>query len=155
MLFGAIKSKSRLGLFNATAFLVGAVTLLLIPPSTMYILPELVQANYGFFSGISLAFSEILGQPQISIMSAIASFLAFTYTYHYLNWFSKTSIIEWHKVSVRRAFVIGFLYAGAVGLYLYDYSLGLTVLLSLSFLHVVLEFPLNFRSMQGLLKELS
>lgn len=28
----------------------------------------------------------------------IQSLIAFAYTYHYLNWFSKTSIIKWHEV---------------------------------------------------------
>jgi hypothetical protein len=26
----------------------------------------------------------------------VQSFIAFAYTYHYLNWFSKTSIIKWN-----------------------------------------------------------
>ncbi len=83
------------------------------------------------------------------ILPSIASFLAFAYTYHYLNWFSKTSIIEWHAVTWKRALVIGILYATSVGLYLYDYATGFIVLLSLSFLHVVLEFPLNFKTIYG------
>ncbi len=28
----------------------------------------------------------------------ISRFLAFAYTYHYLNWFSKTSAIGWHRL---------------------------------------------------------
>ena len=155
MIYGAIKSKSTLGFFNATAFFVGGIILLVIPQSNIQIFPEYVAANYNFFSGIALAFSQILGQSTDMVLSAIASFLAFTYTYHYLNWFSKTNIIEWHVVSWQRAFIIGALYAVSIGLYLYDYGLGLTVLLSLSFLHVVLEFPLNFKSLQGVIKEIA
>lgn len=29
---------------------------------------------------------------------ALMSFISFSYTYHYLNWFSKTSIIGWHAI---------------------------------------------------------
>lgn len=29
---------------------------------------------------------------------SLMSFIAFAYTYHYLNWFSKTSIIGWHEI---------------------------------------------------------
>jgi len=28
--------------------------------------------------------------------------MAFAHTYHYLNWFSKASVIEWHQISSRR-----------------------------------------------------
>jgi hypothetical protein len=34
-------------------------------------------------------------------------FIAFAYTYHYLNWFSKTDIIRWHVVSQRRIAGLG------------------------------------------------
>ena len=34
---------------------------------------------------------------------AVMAFIAFAYTYHYLNWFSKTSIIRWHEIPRARA----------------------------------------------------
>ena len=46
----------------------------------------------------------------------------------------------------------GLLWLGSVGLYAYDYYTGLQALLLLSLLHVFLEFPLNFRSVQGIIK---
>lgn len=70
-------------------------------------------------------------------------FLAFAYTYHYLNWFSKTGIIGWHKVSMTRGVGIIVLYILAVSLYVYDYTLGFIVLGGLSLGHVILEFPLD------------
>ncbi|MCU1350437.1 MAG: hypothetical protein JWO56_3467, partial [Acidobacteria bacterium] len=73
----------------------------------------------------------------------------FAYTYHYLNWFSKTSIIKWHEVSRRRALAIGLLWAAAVGVYAYDYSIGIGVLYLLSMLHVLLEFPLDHQTLAG------
>lgn len=149
MIFGALKAKSSLGFINSFLFFVGGIVLFLLPQSDIQIFPSYVEAHYAFFGGIADAFGQMLSLPVQTVLPAIASFLAFTYTYHYLNWFSKTSIIEWHAVSWKRAFIIGMLYAISVGLYLYDYTLGFVVLLSLSFLHVVLEFPLNFKSIQG------
>jgi len=80
-------------------------------------------------------------------------FIAFAYLYHYLNWFSKTEVIRWHKVpKLRFAAVIG-LWLVACGLYAYDYSLGLSFLFFLSFSHVLLEFPLNIVSIIGIGQE--
>lgn len=150
MLFGALKSRSQLGYLNTALFAIGALALLWLPASSWQLFPSYVDAHYDFFGPIALAFGELLAIPTETVLPAIASFLAFTYTYHYLNWFSKTSIIEWHAISWQRSLVIGILYAISIGLYLHDYALGFIVLLSLSFLHVVLEFPLNFKSMAGI-----
>jgi len=80
-------------------------------------------------------------------------FIAFAYLYHYLNWFSKTEVIRWHKVpKLRFVLVIG-LWLTACGLYAYDYALGLSFLFFLSFSHVLLEFPLNIVSIVGIGKE--
>lgn len=79
--------------------------------------------------------------------------MGFAYTYHYLNWFSKTRIINWHKVSRARVGVLTVLYLGAVSIYAVNYQLGYTVLVSLSLAHVVLEFPLNFKTIGCLLRD--
>ncbi|MFM7565595.1 MAG: hypothetical protein ACKO4K_02495 [Flavobacteriales bacterium] len=81
-------------------------------------------------------------------------FIAFAYLYHYLNWFSKTEVIRWHKVPKVRFIAVIMLWLAACGFYLYDYSLGLSVLFFLSFTHVLLEFPLNMVSIVGIGKEI-
>lgn len=81
--------------------------------------------------------------------------LALAYLYHYLNWFSKVELIGWAKVSPGRGLVILALWVGAVAVYFDNYLTGFTLLLILSFMHVVLEFPLNhrsFREIGGLLR---
>ena len=88
---------------------------------------------------------------QIGIM--LMRFIAFAYLYHYLNWFSKTEIIQWHKVPKVRFIAVIILWLAACGFYLYDYGLGLNVLFFLSFTHVLLEFPLNIVSIVGIGKE--
>src|SRR6185369_6487797 len=40
-------------------------------------------------------------------LAAIGRFLGFAYTYHYLNWFSKTGIIGWHRIGRGRGAAIG------------------------------------------------
>jgi hypothetical protein len=55
-------------------------------------------------------------------------------------------VIGWAQISPTRAAAILSLWIGAVALYFQNYLLGFAVLLTLSFMHVVLEFPLNHRS---------
>ena len=80
-------------------------------------------------------------------------FIAFAYMYHYLNWFSKTEVIRWHKVPKIRFIAVLLLWLTACALYAYNYSLGLSFLFFLSFTHVLLEFPLNMVSIVGIGKE--
>jgi hypothetical protein len=80
-------------------------------------------------------------------------FIAFAYTYHYLNWFSKTEIIRWHKVPKIRFIAVLVLWITSMVIYSIDYALGLQVLFFLSFCHVLLEFPLNWTSIVGIGKE--
>jgi hypothetical protein len=80
-------------------------------------------------------------------------FIAFAYTYHYLNWFSKTEVIRWHKVPKARFIAVIVLWVISLILYGVNYSLGLRWLYFLSFCHVLLEFPLNMVSITGIAKE--
>lgn len=84
----------------------------------------------------------------------VQRFIAFAYTYHYLNWFSKTEIIKWHKVPIRALMLSIGIWLTSVALYIWDYKIGLIALFFLSLLHVFLEFPLNIRSLQGIGQEL-
>ncbi len=81
-------------------------------------------------------------------------FISFAYLYHYLNWFSKTKIIGWHEVSKQRLAVVGIIWAAAIVLYAIDYDLGFKALFFLSAMHVLLEFPLDFRTIIGIGLEL-
>ncbi|MFL5753633.1 MAG: hypothetical protein ACJ76F_09515 [Bacteroidia bacterium] len=81
---------------------------------------------------------------------ALERFIAFAYTYHYLNWFSKTTVIKWHEVSRNRMIIIALLWIVAVAAYFINYKLGFDVLFLLSMLHVFFEFPLNIQTIKGL-----
>ncbi len=79
--------------------------------------------------------------------------LAFAYTYHYLNWFSKNHchwLASTEELSCQQD--CGSL-VGMRRLYVIDFSLGLTVVGMLSLLHVFFEFPLNWLSIRGLTRE--
>ena len=98
-------------------------------------------------AGHALDGTALLTDP-VAIL--VARVLALAYLYHYLNWFSKVEVIGWARMSPLRGALIGAAWIGASALYFRDYLLGFTVLLLLSFLHVVLEFPLNHRSFREL-----
>ncbi len=103
-------------------------------------------------AGIAVAHDALTTHPASVLVARV---LALAYLYHYLNWFSKVEVIGWAKVSPKRGATILALWVFSVGFYFVDYVLGFVLLLALSFLHVVLEFPLNhrsFREMFGMLR---
>ena len=157
MLFGALKANSNLGLFNTLFFTAAAVGVAIGTGQPFWFSPASLelfgpfhatnQAAASLFTGFTPAAHTAL---TTDLGQALLRFTAFAYTYHYLNWFSKTSLIGWHEVPKPRAIAILVLWVGAVGLYVIDIRLGFYVLLALSFLHVVLEFPLNHLSIRGI-----
>jgi hypothetical protein len=113
-------------------------------------------SNYGHFGRLN---KISLRDQSLSIFTDRGSIIltrviAFAYTYHYINWFTKTEMIGWHRISIPRAVIIGTIWIGSVALYFYDYRLGLSWLFTLSLSHVILEFPLNQRSFVGIGREL-
>ena len=107
--------------------------------------------------------SDFLGMGAITDMKdvftnpkaiAIMRFIAFAYTYHYLNWFSKTTVIKWHEISKTRFAIIISLWLLSVAVYAYNYKVGFFALFLLSILHVFLEFPLNNQTFIGIWREL-
>jgi hypothetical protein len=85
---------------------------------------------------------------------SVMSFIAFAYLYHYLNWFSKVSVIRWHNVPRSRLMAMAALWAMMLVLCWLDYAIGLEVLYLLSITHVLLEFPLNNLTLITIVKEI-
>jgi hypothetical protein len=104
------------------------------------------QIGNTFFAGLH-SVQQLLTSPQ---GIAIGRLFAFAYTYHYLNWFIKTRIIGWATMSRQTTVLIIFLWLISLSLYAYNYLLGMALLALLSVLHVILEFPLNVRSMASI-----
>jgi hypothetical protein len=59
-------------------------------------------------------------------------------------------VIRWADISKTRLASIAAASAASTALYFYDYTFGFTVLLALSLIHVVLEFPLNSLALRQL-----
>jgi hypothetical protein len=99
-----------------------------------------------------MAINQFLYQNPAAL--ALMSFVSFSYTYHYLNWFSKTSIIRWHEIPRARTIAILAVWVISLALYGYSYVLGFAWLFFLSLAHVILEFPLNHLTIINIGKEL-
>lgn len=165
MWFGALKSGSTLGLISvACLFVCGALPFFWDPGVGSYVVSEAARNSYDVsFYDLNVQILRLfdrmgaVGEAQTLVYSSafgvsVTRFIAFAYTYHYLNWFSKTNIIQWHKVPMLNLSVVVLLWLASVGLYVWDYQTGLQALFFLSFLHVFMEFPLNVQSLLGISK---
>lgn len=165
MLYGTLNSQSKYGVIALGVYLLTIVLLVIITYPELFSggASSYVVDAYNAFAQVNLEVMNLLNinnpdvhnaiyesQAGLSIMRVIS----FAYTYHYLNWFSKTSVIGWHRVGRTKIIVTIVLWVLSVGLYLVNYRIGLLFLFGLSFAHVVLEFPLNHLTMQRLVKPL-
>lgn len=154
MVWGQRKSGSVAGWLGVGMMGVIPVLLWLLPATTF---PDAAQATYAQSNLMvtNLTLESLFGvEPGTwgNTSQRIQVFLAFAYTYHYLNWFSKTTIIGWGKELTRTSMaVMAVLWVASMGVYAWDYEMGLKVLFFVSFVHVVLELPLNARTVQSLL----
>jgi hypothetical protein len=87
--------------------------------------------------------ASILADPAAA---GVLRFFAFIYLFHYLNWFAKTELLQWHRVSRGSWAWIAALYSVSVGCYLWSFMVGFYIVNFLSMLHVFLEFPLNWHT---------
>lgn len=183
MLYGALKGKSKLGVISFFVLALMPVIIYNIdmtnPAYTVseYFNRGLRDSNFmglnqyfaNFFgvtyseqemirlNGYSSTINGAVSQTQtMGIHWQTQVFIAFAYIYHYLNWFSKTTVIKWHRnLSPKRFSIIVVVYLMAIGLYIYNYKVGFIAMFFLSFLHVLLEFPLNIVSIKGIGEEIS
>ena len=165
LLYGAMKSNSASGYASAVVMIGCSIAcLFLFPGYTGHQISDYVRESYKDFSAVNFHIINLFHLQDLSHAGAdifgviynsstgvvVMRFIAFAYTYHYLNWFSKTSVIKWHEVPKVRMAIVLILWLSAIGFYAYNYNLGLKVLFLLSFMHVYLEFPLNFHSFIGM-----
>jgi hypothetical protein len=164
MLYGALKEKSWIGMIPIFVLIACSFVIILLQPEGLaYQVSDYSRKSYIQFQELNYRLIRFFNMAHLNDVKevftsnagfVIMRFIAFAYTYHYLNWFSKTSVIKWHLVPRKTLmFTIG-LWLLSIALYAYDYNLGLKVLFFLSFLHVFLEFPLNIVSFTGIGKEM-
>ncbi|HYH07930.1 MAG TPA: hypothetical protein VEK11_12805 [Thermoanaerobaculia bacterium] len=150
VLYGALKSRSRSAIASLLIYAGCIAALLTLDVAPLAEASETLRGIYTFFEPLNQQLMTLLGFEPLPVMRLIA----FAYMYHYLNWFSKTSIIRWHDVPRMRFATILALWVAAVAIYIHDYNTGLSVLYVLSLLHVLLEFPLNHKTFAGIGSEL-
>ena len=151
ILSGAIKNKLFSGYLSLIIFLFCSVSFFLFLPEKIFGASDLKSIEIINNSGFDIL-NNLISQIFTFSSVKVQGFIAFSYTYHYLNWFSKVKIINWHQVPKKLLILLILLWIGSVGLYIYDYHLGLISLLFLSIIHVFLEFPLNFKVILTILK---
>jgi hypothetical protein len=164
ILFGALKSRSRSGVLALIVFVLCGLSFFVYAPAGLaHTVGDYARNSYSSFQTLNAELIKIFhlgtGVSVTEIYESRAGltvmrFIAFAYTYHYLNWFSKTSIIKWHEIPKSRIVIIVGLWLIALGLYGYSYQAGMLALYFLSVLHVMLEFPLNHYTFAGIGKEL-
>lgn len=150
MTLGAIRSGSRMQALLILLYLAAIAILLVAPPSAETRIPAFARVAHEYFGNVAPALGRLLGVADVRLDTRLTSLLAFVYTYHYLNWFIKAEVIRWADISRTRLAVIVAASAASTALYFYDYTFGFTVLLALSLVHVVLEFPLNSLALRQL-----
>jgi len=156
LLLGALKEHIVSGYVSFIAFLLCPLLICTLFTGYHTVPTEWAMNNYGHFSRLN---TISLRNLHLNVFTDSASiiftrFVAFAYTYHYINWFSKTRVIKWHRITLIRVLIISVIWVASMVLYFYNYRLGLKWLFMLSLVHVILEFPLNQRSFSGIGKEL-
>lgn len=159
ILSGFVKTKNKLSLVTLLVFLTMSLILITFNLNATFFIEE-IQTTYQSFEKLNAAIFSIFNEEVLASQSIyfssfgikVMQFIAFAYTYHYLNWFSKTSIIQWHKTSKTKIYSILLIWILSVSLYIYNYKTGLYWLYLLSLTHVILEFPLNITSVKNLFK---
>lgn len=163
--YGALKTKSLSGMLSLAVFIICAVSFFVYTPSGLPdFVSEYAQKAYRNFRILNSTLYNFFGYGEMEMGDnsmfinanaiKVMRFIAFAYTYHYLNWFSKTSVIKWNEVSKTRMSVIVILWILSVVLYAISYKIGFYALFLLSLLHVFFEFPLNHHTFIGIGKEL-
>jgi len=156
MVQGAIKNPAWHNYAVAGIYLLVGFVLVAMPPISNSI-SQFFQVSWteSRMEGINTTAQTLFGidKKNADVFSnlgiRIQGFIAFAYTYHYLNWFSKAEIIKWNKnLTTSQIVLIILLSIASIGLYIYSYSVGVLVLLAVSLLHVLLELPLNILSIK-------
>lgn len=158
MLSGYLSKPNKTGLVS--------IFLLLLMPFLIYIFPvetmsfETSEAKNIFnLSGFKLINQWLIfltGKTETAaLILKVQIFIAFAYTYHYLNWFSKTSVIGWARsLEPKKMVLVAAIWILSIALYVINYQTGLMLLFVLSMIHVLAEFPLNAMSFRTVFQKL-
>jgi hypothetical protein len=163
ILLGALRNRSWTGIASLAVFVLAAGFCFVNPLASRAAGPRTwSKAHFAVFAPMNSGLCYLTGLHKSNSRDAlfpfhnleelyaspaafkVMTFIAFAYLYHYLNWFSKTKVIGWHRISRRRLLLLIGAWIGSVGLYLWSFEAALFWLTVLSVSHVTLEFPLNW-----------
>lgn len=166
MIYGIIKNKTTAGLIGILLMFVVPIIIYFskVNPTEYLAISEYTKKSFldSNFDSVSKEIAKwfISDTSKYQLLSIVGIkiqiFIAFAYTYHYLNWFSKTSIIRWDKgMSKSKIKTIIAIWLISISIYLYNFKIGFVLLSFISVLHVLLEFPLNAITIKELLKKIN
>ncbi len=162
ILHGALKRRDFWASASLLVFvLCCACMFVIVPESGLTELSPYYQNSYGPFWIMNSELMRLFSLPfesqsdlfQSSGGLMVMRFVSFTYLYHFLNWFSKTSLIGWHRGSKWQLSLVFLSWIACVGIFFWDYLTGVSVIFFFSILHVFLEFPLNHRTFIGIIRQ--
>lgn len=152
MLLGALRSRSRSAVASMAIFMLCAMSFFCLEIAPMHQVSSYARALYAPFERLNWILMSALAPVAASSSDplyqsaqglAVMRFIAFAYLYHYLNWFSKTSIIKWNRISPSRAATVTLLWIASLWVYAHHGQAGAMLLASLSYAHGFLELPLD------------
>ena len=151
MLFGAMKDNSISGYTTAGVFVVCCFLFFLFDPGLTYqahpfFIDRFLQGDFINVNNVFTGNTDLHSGLFSPFGLKVQRFIAFAYTYHYLNWFSKTKVIDWFNVPPTWRWFSVIAWIVSIGLYVIDFQAGLIAVFFLAILHVFLEFPLNYRT---------
>lgn len=167
MLYGNTKNKTKPGTISVILMLLVPFIILVSKINPIdyqqvsdYTKTTYMASNFKFLNREVSKWFLTNQDEKFTILSVIGIkiqiFVAFAYTYHYLNWFSKTSIVRWDKaMNKSKIITILTIWICSVALYLYNFKIGFIVLSFISIIHVLLEFPLNITTIKALLRKIT
>lgn len=166
MIYGNIKNKTMPGLISILLMFIVPLVIYFskINPVEYYEVSNYTKnsymdSNFGILSSVIAKYFIPKGSEYnfLSVVGIkIQIFIAFAYTYHYLNWFSKTSIIRWDKgITKTKIKAIVAIWLISISIYMYNFKIGFVLLSFLSVIHVLLEFPLNAVTIKELLNKIN
>ncbi len=152
LLHGARRSGDAASVVSVITWLGAAALIVFFPPLIYLHFVEWFEKQRVFFDPVAVALGAQDGDMLDAGWARAYGLLTFAFTYHYLNWFSKTELLKWHRIPRARMAGIVIVYLAAIALYYYNFRLGFRALLSLSAIHIFLEFPLNVQTIKDVFR---
>ena len=163
ILLGALRTRSKSGVAAFGVLVLCAVGFFIFTPLwPSYHVSDYVRQTYAPFEIVNVMLVNLFnlapgGTRDVVYSSAaglaVMRFIAFAYLYHYLNWFSKTSIIKWNRISRTRGMWILALWLVSLCIYVGNNRVGIVLMTLFSILHGFLEMPLDHQTFYNIGKE--